>query len=308
MRALVTGASGFVGRHLVAHLVASGDVVVSADRADGVDVCDAGVVAGCVAEAGPEVVYHLAAQSDVGGSWGAVHETFRVNVEGTVNVVLACRDAGVGRVVVVTSADIYGRVAPGQLPLGEEAALAPVSPYAASKAAADLVCVQAWLGWGVPVVRARSFNHLGPGQSTRFVAAAIASRVAAAEAAGGEVVAVGNLSPRRDFTDVRDVVRAYRLLATHGEPGVAYNVCSGTDISIQELAERLVGLARRRLRLVTDPALARPVDLAVLRGDPTRLQVATGWAPRIPLEQTLADLLADCRQRLAVSPSPGGDR
>jgi GDP-4-dehydro-6-deoxy-D-mannose reductase len=145
------------------------------------------------------------------------------------------------------------------------------------------------------VVRARAFNHLGPGQTTRFLAPAIADRIAANEVDGGDEIVVGNLSPRRDFTDVRDVVEAYRLLVEQGVPGEAYNVCSGIDLAVADLAEQLVELATRPMRLVPDPDLQRAVETPVLRGDPTKVRAATGWVPRIPLQQTLSDVLAERR-------------
>jgi GDP-4-dehydro-6-deoxy-D-mannose reductase len=298
VRALVTGADGFVGRHLVAWLQEAGDDVVETDRHHGLDILEPEALRAFVVGVGPEVVYHLAGQADVGGSWSNPVETFRVNAEGTMNVLLAAVAAGVSRVVAVSSADVYGRVGEDELPIAEDAELRPVSPYGASKAAADLIALQAHLGHGLGVVRARPFNHLGPGQSDRFVASALASRIARNELDGTEEVPVGNLTPRRDFTDVRDVVRAYRLVAERGEAGVAYNVCSGRDVAVQELADRLVAMADRPMRLVVDPELARPVDTPVLRGDPTRLQAATGWSPSVPLEQTLADVLDAWRKRV----------
>jgi len=161
-----------------------------------------------------------------------------------------------------------------------------------------VIALQAYLGHGLAVLRARPFNHLGPGQSDRFVASAVASRIARNEVSGSDEVPVGNLSARRDFTDVRDVVRAYRLLAERGQPGEAYNVCSGRDIAVQEVADRLVALAERPMALVPDPDLLRPVDTPVLRGDPRRLHEATGWEPTISLDQTLADVLDDWRKRV----------
>jgi GDP-4-dehydro-6-deoxy-D-mannose reductase len=298
MKALVTGADGFVGRHLVAWLQEAGDDVVETDRHHGLDILDPEALRAFVAGVQPEVVYHLAGQADVGGSWASPVATFRLNAEGTMNVLLAAVAAGVSRVVAVSSADVYGRVGEDELPIAENAELRPVSPYGASKAAADLIALQTHLGHGLGVVRARPFNHLGPGQSDRFVASALASRVARNELDGTEEVPVGNLTSRRDFTDVRDVVRAYRLVAERGEAGVAYNVCSGRDVAVQELADRLVAMADRPMRLVPDPDLARPVDTPVLRGDPSRLQAATGWSPSIPLEQTLADVLDDWRKRV----------
>lgn len=296
MRALVTGATGFVGPHLVAHLRASGDDVVGLD--DGVvEVCDPAAVTDWIGGHRPEVVYHLAGWADVGGSWAAPQQAFRVNAEGTLNVLQAALDAGCGRVLVVSSADVYGIVDEADLPITEEHPLRPVSPYAVSKVAADYLGLQAWLGRRLEVVRVRAFNHLGPGQSDRFVAPAIASRIAANERDGGDEVPVGNLAARRDVTDVRDVVRAYRLLAGSGAPGEAYNVCSGADVAISDLADRLLALATRPMRLVVDPERHRPVDVPVLRGDRTKLERATGWAPEIPLAQTLADVLDDWRAR-----------
>ena len=218
----MTGAAGCVGRHLTAHLAACGDDVVGTDRSEGgPDLLDPAGLARLVAEVDPEVVFHLAGQADVGGSWEAPADTLRVNAEGTLHLLEAVRSTSGARVVTVTSADVYGVVRPEDLPLDETAPLRPVSPYAASKAAADLLALQAYLGHGMDVVRVRSFNHLGPGQDDRFVCSALAARIAAAEAGQGDEVRVGNLAARRDFTDVRDVVRAYRCLAIDGRCGGA---------------------------------------------------------------------------------------
>ena len=222
----------------------------------------------------------------------------RVNAEGTLHVLRACTAAGVGRVLAVASADVYGVVTEDELPLTEDSPLRPTSPYAASKVAADALAQQAFLGHGLGVVRVRPFNHLGPGQSEQFVAPAIAARIARAERDGTDSIPVGNLSARRDVTDVRDVVRAYRLLVERGRPGEVYNVCTGRDLAIQTLADLLVGLARRPIELEADAALLRPADLPVLRGDASKLRAATGWEPSLPIEQTVADLLDDMRQRI----------
>jgi GDP-4-dehydro-6-deoxy-D-mannose reductase len=298
VRALVTGAAGFVGRHLVAALQEAGDEVIPTDRQSGLDILDLQGLATLFAESRPEVVYHLAGQADVGGSWSSPVETFRVNAEGTLNVLLASVDHGVERVLAVASADVYGQVPAHELPIDEDRPLRPHSPYGASKAAADLIALQTYLGRGLGVIRARPFNHLGPGQSDRFVASALASRIARNELEGLDELTVGDLTPRRDFTDVRDVVRAYRLLIERGEPGEAYNVCSGHDVAVQELADRLVARADRPMVLAPDRDLFRPVDTPVLRGDPTRLREATGWTPSITLDQTLADVLDDWRKRV----------
>lgn len=299
MRALVTGAGGFVGHHLVDLLRLSGDDVVVTDRStDGLDITDAPALLDLFRHCRPEVVYHLAGASDVGGSWSTPQATFRSNAEGTLNVLWAAREADVERVLTVGSADVYGRVEPEDLPIVEDLPMRPVSPYAASKASADHVALQAHLGYSQHVVRARPFNHLGPGQSNRFVAAALAERVALNELSGDSHVKVGNLSPERDFTDVRDVVRAYRMLVEHGHAGEVYNVCSGRAIAVRTLADRFIALAEIPMRLVTDPDLERPVDIPVLLGDATRIAADTGWEPEIPLEVTLADLLDDQRRRI----------
>jgi GDP-4-dehydro-6-deoxy-D-mannose reductase len=227
--------------------------------------------------------------------------TFRANAEGTLNVLAAAREAGVRRVVTVTSADVYGRVGPEDLPLSEQALLQPVSPYAASKAAADLVAQQAFLGYGQEVIRVRAFNHLGPGQSEQFVCSALAARIARNEQSGSLELKVGDLSAKRDFTDVRDVVRAYRLLATEGHPGEAYNVCSGVSVSVQSVAEQLLALAHHPMDLVVDQALLRPIDLPDLRGDASKLLSHTGWAPALLLKEILSDLLEHWRSQISLA-------
>lgn len=300
MKALITGAGGFVGHHLRRHLEEHGDEVLTTDRSiDGIDILDAAALLELFRRTRPECVYHLAGASDVGGSWNTPQATFRANAEGTLNVLWAAREAGTERVLTVGSADVYGKVTSDDLPISEDLTLRPVSPYAASKVAADYLALQAHLGHGQHVVRARPFNHLGPGQTDRFVAPALAGRVAQNERNGDSVVKVGNLSPQRDFTDVRDVVRAYRLLVESGTPGEVYNVCSGRAIAVQELAEQFIAMARIPMQLEADPELQRPVDIPVLLGDNTRIRSDTGWEAEIPLSATLADLLEDRRRRLA---------
>ncbi len=297
MRALVTGATGFVGRHLVVHLAASGDEVTISES----EITDPDALEADFDGSRPDVVFHLAAQADVQASFLDPATTLRVNVEGTFNVLEAARRAGANRVVAISSADVYGRVKPEVLPVDETAELRPVTPYGASKAAAEMVCVQAGLGRGLEVIRVRAFNHLGPGQSDRFVAAALASRIATNERTGSEQVSVGNLQSKRDFTDVRDVVRAYRMLAVQGAAGEAYNMCSGSAWRISALAEALVARARHPMRIVADGGLMRPVDVAEVRGDPSKLHDVTGWRPEVPMEQTLDDLL-DYWRRAGTEP------
>jgi GDP-4-dehydro-6-deoxy-D-mannose reductase len=216
----------------------------------------------------------------------------RVNVLGTAELLASARTLAITpTVLVVSSAEVYGTVSPEQLPLHEDAPTAPVTPYAASKLAAEAVALQAWRGYRQPVIVVRPFNHIGPGQSPNFAVPALAKRIVEARNAGAGSLRVGTLTTRRDFTDVRDVVVAYRLLLQHGQPGTVYNVCSGRDVAISEVADELLGLAQAELELVTDPELVRPVDVPVLRGDAGLLQAATGWSPSIPLATTLADVL-----------------
>ncbi|HUY22215.1 MAG TPA: GDP-mannose 4,6-dehydratase [Acidimicrobiales bacterium] len=298
MRALVTGGRGFVGTWLTTHLTEQGDEVVAIDHE--VDVTDGQAVRAAMFDAAPDVVYHLAALTHVGRSWTDPAEVLQVNATGTLYVLEAARACPrPPRVLVISSAEVYGAVPEERLPVSEDAPLAPVTPYAASKVAAEYLGVQAHLAHGLPVVRVRPFNHVGPGQSSGFVVPALAERIMAARRTGASSILVGNLSARRDLTDVRDVVRAYRLLAEQGVPGDVYNVCTGHDVAIEEVAERLQVLAGTDLRLELDPSLARPVDVPVVRGDPTKLHATTGWAPEIDLDTTLADVLAQWGERAA---------
>jgi GDP-4-dehydro-6-deoxy-D-mannose reductase len=300
VRALVTGATGFVGQHLVAHLEAAGDTVVPFA---GVDVTDAPATSEAITTARPEVVYHLAAQASVGASWGDPAASFRVNADGTLHVLEACRAAGVERVLVVSSAEVYGTV--GADPVREDAPLRPVSPYAASKVAAEYLGLQAFLGADLPVVRVRPFNHTGPGQTDKFVVPAIARRVVEAERTGTGVVTAGNLDPERDFTDVRDIVAAYRLAVEGGQPGEVYNVCSGSGVTVRKLVEALLSQADVPLRVEVDPALVRPADIPRLVGDPGRFTAATGWRPTRSITDTMGEMVAWWRAHLAEVQLPG---
>lgn len=297
MRVFVTGATGFVGPHLCAHLAACGDEVVAAD--DHLDITDAAATAAAVAAAAPEVVYHLAARADVAASWREPGATLLVNAIGTQYVLDAARAAGARRVLVVGSAEEYGRVAPDTGPVGEDTPSRPLTPYGASKVAAGVLALQSWLGHGLETVRVRPFNHTGPGQAPAFFVPGFARRIAEAERTGTGTITAGSLDAVRDLSDVRDVVRAYRLLMIEGEPGEVYNVCRGIGTPIAELAERLIALAATPLRIETDPALVRPAEIPVLVGDPTRLRATTGYEPEHDLTATLAAVLAEARAALA---------
>jgi GDP-4-dehydro-6-deoxy-D-mannose reductase len=298
MRAAVTGSSGFVGSHLVPYLRSHGDDVVTIDRTGTppVDVTDAAEVREVLRAARPEAVYHLAALSHVGQSWDAPEAVFRINALGALNVLRGCIDAGVERVLVAGSADVYGVVGPEDLPLTEESRIRPVTPYGASKAAADVLALQAYLGDGLGTLRVRAFNHTGPGQSVSMLVPGLAQRIADAESAADSKVKVGRVDVVRDLCDVRDVVRAYRLLVELGTPGEAYNVCSGRGVSVRDVADAMLSMSDAPLELVVDPELVRPVDVPRLVGDPARLRAATGWEQQIPLEQTLRDVLDAARR------------
>jgi len=297
MKAAVTGSSGFVGSHLVPFLRSRGDDVVTIDRTGTppVDVTDAAEVREVLRAARPDAVYHLAALSHVGQSWDAPEVVFRVNAVGALNVLRACADAGVGRVLVAGSADVYGIVGPEDLPLTEAAPMRPVTPYGASKAAADVLALQAFLGDGLGTLRVRAFNHTGPGQGVSMLVPGLAQRIADAERDEGHKVRVGRVDIVRDLCDVRDVVRAYRLLVEHGTPGETYNVCSGHGVSVREVADAMLAMSDAPLELVVDTELVRPVDVPRLVGDPARLHAATGWEPEIPLDETLRDVLKAAR-------------
>jgi GDP-4-dehydro-6-deoxy-D-mannose reductase len=291
MRALITGGKGFVGQWLAANLKDAGDDVVAIDVET--DISDGPALRQAVADAAPEAIYHLAAMTHVGESWENPSQVLKVNVLGTAELLAAARALPTSAtVLVVSSAEVYGVVSPAQLPLGENTPTAPATPYAASKLAAEAVALQAWRGYGQPVIVVRPFNHIGPGQSPNFAVPALAKRIVEARKSGARSLRVGTLTTRRDFTDVRDVVVAYRSLILQGVPGTTYNVCSGRDVAISDVAEQLLALAHAGLELVIDPELVRPVDVPVLRGDASRLHAATGWLPSIPLATTLADVLA----------------
>jgi GDP-4-dehydro-6-deoxy-D-mannose reductase len=289
MRALITGAGGFVGHHLRRTLEAAGDEVLGVDLE--VDVTEVDAVAKVLAHFEPDAIYHLAALAHVGDSWREPERYLAVNAGGTEAVLEAVgRTVPEARVLVVSSSEVYGAVQPEDLPLREAAPLAPVSPYATSKVAAE-EAARAAAERGLSVVIARPFNHIGPGQAPSFAVSAFASRIIEARRQGSDTLVVGDLSARRDFTDVRDVVMAYRSLVVAGQSGEAYNVCSGRDISMEQVVADLLSLAHIQLRLDVDPSLFRPIEIPVLRGDASKIHGATGWAPVISLERSLADVL-----------------
>jgi GDP-4-dehydro-6-deoxy-D-mannose reductase len=297
VKAVVTGAHGFVGRHLSEHLVRQGTNVVSLDVDDQrpVDITDHDAVVRRIAEESPDVVYHLAARSHVGASWTDGELLIAVNVGGTRAVLDACVAASVGRVLVVGSAEQYGAVGPDTIPIDEATECRPISPYGRSKTDAERAALDAHGEHGLAVVCTRAFNHTGPGQSPSFLVPGLAARIAAAERDGHDEITLGNGDPVRDFTDVRDVVRAYALLAERGVAGDVYNVCSGHGVRVGDVAAMLVARSTRSLRVITDTELVRPIDVPVLVGNPAKLVAATGWQPEHQLDATLDDVLVAAR-------------
>ena len=299
MRALITGSAGFVGTALSEHLRSEGDEVVSLDRATGVDITDRTALFTAVAESEADVVYHLAAQAHVPTAWDDPYGTLHCNVEGTMNVLNAAHEAEVPRVIVASSADVYGTIDPELLPVKETTTPRPNNPYAASKLAAEAFAIQSFYGRNQEVVCLRAFNQFGPGQRPDFVCAGFAHQIARAEHTNDTKIEVGRLDVRRDFSDVRDVARAYRLAALHGRPGAIYNVCSGVDRSIEEVGLGLAAMSSADIRFVQREDLLRPVDTPVVRGDASAITADTGWTPEIPFATTLEDVLADARRKIA---------
>jgi GDP-4-dehydro-6-deoxy-D-mannose reductase len=300
MKALVTGAQGFVGQHLLGHLHASGDDAVGVDRE--CDVTDVRSVAATLADVQPDAIYHLAALTNVGASWSNPIEYTRVNVLGTKNLLDAAFDVvPSASIVLVSSADVYGVVRTEDLPLVETFRVAPANPYSSSKVEAEHVAHDALRERDQRVVIARPFNHVGPGQSTEFVVPAIVNRLLQALDDGAEEIIVGDLSTRRDFSDVRDVVRAYRLLSERGVSGEVYNIASSVDVGLFDIAQQLVAAIAPEVRLTTDQSLLRPVEIPVSRGSYEKLRRATSWRPAIALETSLRDVIDDMRRRRADS-------
>jgi GDP-4-dehydro-6-deoxy-D-mannose reductase len=311
MRVLITGISGFVGLHLAEHLLASHPEVelvglrrwrsempvvpalTPTVRIMEGDLLDEPSLVRALQASRPEIIFHLAASSSVAGSWDTPAEMMQVNALGTLHLLEAVRQLGLeAQVVLACSAEAYGVVGESDLPINEGQPFRPVSPYAVSKAAVDLLGYQYSQAFGLRTVRMRLFNHCGPRQSARFVVSSLARQVAGIEAGRFPPrVVVGNLDVRRDFVDVRDAVRAYWLAGTRGVPGEAYNVATGRSHSIREVLDCLRALADTSVEVVVDPAYMRVAELQVLEGDATRFRKATGWRPEIPFERTLADTL-----------------
>jgi len=309
VKALITGVTGFVGSHLAELLLAKGFEVCGTLRwrspvdnirhiIDSVDLVecdlrDATSVKEALGHARPDYVFHLAAQSFVPTSWRAPAETLTTNIVGQVHLLEAVRALGLKpRIQIAGSSEEYGLVREDEVPMTEENPLRPLSPYAVSKVAQDLLGYQYSRSYGLDIIRTRGFNHTGPRRGDVFAESSFALQIAEIEAGKREpVLKVGNLEAKRDYTDVRDMVKAYLLALEKGEPGEVYNVCSGKAHPIQYILDTLLSFSDVKIEVVQDPARLRPSDVMVLCGDSTKFRKQTGWSPIIPLEQTLRDLL-----------------
>lgn len=309
--ALITGAAGFVGRHLVAEieretnwrtlgLARRATELGSRTRVLACDLTDGPLVERVIERHRPDYVFHLAAQSYVPKSVATPNATISNNVNGQLNLLESLRRIGNNPIVVVIgSAEEYGLAPPEAMPLSEDQPFRPASPYGVSKIAQDMLGLQYFLAHQMRVIRMRPFNHFGPGQSDRFVLSSFSRQVAEIEAGLVEpTVLTGNLQVRRDFLDVRDVVRAYRVAVERARPGEVYNLSSGRGYLLSDLLAQLIGLASTPVEVRTDPARLRPADVPTLVGDSSKFRRETGWEPRFSIEQTLADTLDDWRARI----------
>ncbi|MFC1961152.1 GDP-mannose 4,6-dehydratase [Chloroflexota bacterium] len=317
MRALITGVGGFAGQHLVravqqmSAVEVYGTVFLPVDShpelaatlagVKQVDLRDSEAVQDLLAEVRPDYIFHLAAQAFVPRSFEAPWETLDNNIQSQLNLFLSVINLGLPtRFLVVSSSEVYGIVPSDQLPVTETQPFRPLNPYSVSKVTQDMLGLQYHLSHQLPIVRVRPFNHIGPGQNPRFVAPSFATQIARIEAGLQEVVIrVGNLSPRRDFTDVRDVTAAYVAAISKGQAGAVYNVCSGQSHSIQEVLDSLLSMSTAPVEVQVDPARLRVVDNPVVVGSADLLREDTGWQPAITFEQSLYDVLEEARARVA---------
>ncbi|MEW6731294.1 MAG: GDP-mannose 4,6-dehydratase [Acidobacteriota bacterium] len=324
MSILVTGADGFVGQHMIRYLLDTGEQVVALthtvepvfpllskeERAalevcNAVEITNAAALGPIITRFRPQVVFHLAAQSHVPTANSDPHTTFHTNVMGTLALMHELwRARAVPQydptVLITSSAQVYGSVPNNSLPIREDEPIHPDNAYAASKAAQEITALSYFYGYSMRVIVTRAFNHIGPGQSLGFVVPAFARQlVEAEEGLRPPLIKVGNLEARRDFTDVRDVVNAYLLLAHLGQAGKVYNICSGEPVSIATILDRLCARARIKINIEVDAARLRPLDIPVLFGDNRQLREITGWQPTYSLDQTLYDVYEE--QRAAVA-------
>jgi GDP-4-dehydro-6-deoxy-D-mannose reductase len=308
LKALITGIAGFAGSYLAEHLLehpglevcglihkSEGHIAPLGHRLTLLrgDVCDLKSVSDILISTKPDYVFHLAGQPFVPDSWRDPWDTFELNVRGQLNILrTAIQTVPQARILVIGSNEEYGLVSPEDLPIDENTALRPYNPYGVSKLAQDMLGLQYYLSHKLHTVRVRPFNHIGPRQSERFVTAAFAKQIAEIEMGlKPPVVKVGNLKVKRDFTDVRDVGRAYYLALTTGQSGQVYNIGSGQARGIQELLDHLLSLSQVEVTVEQDASRLRPSDIPIVLCDATRFREQTGWQPTIPFEQSLQDTL-----------------
>lgn len=313
MRALITGINGFVGGHLAEHLLASEWEVVGlassptahlaslAERVhvSVVNLLDERATRAAIEQIKPDVIFHLAAQSHVPTALADPAGTIMNNLMAQLRLMEAIRDLALDPMIVIAcTSEEYGAVHPDDIPVDEDTPLRPGNPYALSKVFQDMLALQFFLAHNLRTVRLRLFNHIGPRQAPGFVVPAFARQVARIEAGQQEpIVRVGNLDARRDFTDVRDIVRAYEQAALQCEPGEVYNVGSGEAIAIRDILDMLIELSNVPIDIELDPTRVRPIDVPVIACDASRFRAQTGWEPQIPIKQSLADVLFEWRQQ-----------
>lgn len=315
MRALVTGAKGFVGQYLLAALAREGAETFGCcgpNDFDGryavIDLGDIQTLRYAVETFRPTVIFHLAAQTSIPSSLKAPLETYEANAIGSARLAEAVRGYGgpAPRIFFTSSAEVYGPRAASEYPLRETLDVRPANPYGASKAAAEAVLLGECRSFGLDVVIARTFNTIGPTQDERFVVASFAAQLARIAAGGPPHLLVGNLQAARDFLDVRDVVQAYIALARNGERGEIYNVCSGSAVSIRDVLRELIGIARVPVEVREDPARMRPAEIPLSVGDPSKLRACTGWQPELSLVRSLRDIYEAARSRFTTEYRPEG--
>lgn len=317
MKALITGITGFVGSHLAEFILSRGSVEVYGierwrSKTENIehikdkiileecDIRDATSVTRTIKKIMPDKIFHLAAQSFVPTSWHAPQETLTTNIIGELNIFETIREMQINPwIQIACSSEEYGMVYPDETPIKETNTLRPLSPYGVSKVAQDMLGYQYNQSYKLNVVRTRAFNHTGPRRGDVFVESNFAQQIAKIEKGiQPPVIYVGNLEARRDYTDVRDVVRAYWLSTEKCQAGDVYNICSGKDWAIRDVLEILLSFSKVKVKVQQDPARMRPSDVMVLLGDNTKFSKQTGWKPEIPFEQTLKDLLSYWRERV----------
>lgn len=304
MKALITGSAGFVGTYLTEELHNAGYEVIGFDRVKKPgtiqgDLLDADFIKASIHEEKPDVIFHLAAMADVGLSWKKPQQAFELNVIATINLMEAVRAFGEKpiKLIMVGSSDQYGHLGASGISVNEEVAVEPASPYAVSKKAQEDIAKVYGKSYGLEICMTRSFNHGGAGQKTGFMIPDFASGIVKIERGESRELLVGNLSSKRDFTHVKDVVRAYRLIAEKGDPGQIYNVGSGKTWSAQEILDQLCSMAKCTIPVRQDPCRMRPSDTPVICCDHSKLTLHTGWTPVYSMMDILTDTLSYYRNQ-----------